>query len=789
MWQFLKQLCSDIAALAPTAHKAPAPRRIRLQVEGLEDRMLLSYAALTGRQGARRPRKARFRPELEYLETRAVPSATRSAILDFDGAYLTVAEMDEGGWRSYGLGDRSVAGFRSLFNSSNPGLDVNGDAVVDGADANLAIDRIVAKVKAHYAPYDLNIFTGRQDDHQSRLTDAVVGDVMVIITGDHGFFPYGGVAPYLDLGNEQDETVFVFGGNLYLDSADRLINSVAKLISHEMGHAFGLGHPNSAAEHPDAVTHHIMFNSLSGTPQDRTHYFNFQDLTYQTDNFTYNYRLSAKHPEFNTTFQNAHQLLSHPDVLGPSPNPWLAVLKPGELTIMGNDAANTITVNPGAGNQWIVTIDGVSTILDASMPGLESINPFATPLTRINVFGNGGDDTITIHAALTAAVVAEGGAGNDLIEGGSGNDMLTGGAGDDRLFGHGGNDVLSASEGNDLVEGGDDFDTLRVDDQQINSGQVYTLTASMLTRTGGPTVTYAGVETLVIDAGRGDDAFHIASTAAGLAVILNAGDGSDTLIGPDESSAWNLTGANAGFLAGFVNVAFSSVENLRGGSLQDRFIFANGMGISGTIDGGGGPDTLDYSAYASAVAVNLATGSATGVAGGVRNIENVSGGAGNDSLTGDTADNILKGNGGSDTLSGQAGSDILLGASGADRLNGDAGRDLIIGGLGADTLNGGAGDDLLIAGTTAFDLSDEALAAIMAEWRSNQTYQARINYLRNGGGFNALNGTFITLTATTVFDDAAADLLTGSTEQDWFWATLTGPNKDRTDGSRTEQVN
>jgi Ca2+-binding RTX toxin-like protein len=40
------------------------------------------------------------------------------------------------------------------------------------------------------------------------------------------------------------------------------------------------------------------------------------------------------------------------------------------------------------------------------------------------------------------------------------------------------------------------------------------------------------------------------------------------------------------------------------------------------------------------------------------NIENVEGGAGNDSITGSAVDNMFKGNAGNDTLTGAGGTDI-----------------------------------------------------------------------------------------------------------------------------------
>jgi Ca2+-binding RTX toxin-like protein len=73
---------------------------------------------------------------------------------------------------------------------------------------------------------------------------------------------------------------------------------------------------------------------------------------------------------------------------------------------------------------------------------------------------------------------------------------------------------------------------------------------------------------------------------------------------------------------------------------------------------GEGSDTLDYSLYTAAVTVNLTTGTATSTA-GITNIENVTGGAGNDVIVGDGNANVLYGGAGNDTITGGAGADIL----------------------------------------------------------------------------------------------------------------------------------
>ncbi|MGI9128760.1 MAG: calcium-binding protein [Roseomonas sp.] len=78
---------------------------------------------------------------------------------------------------------------------------------------------------------------------------------------------------------------------------------------------------------------------------------------------------------------------------------------------------------------------------------------------------------------------------------------------------------------------------------------------------------------------------------------------------------------------------------------------------------------------------------ATGAAGNdtFAGIENVVTGAGNDSLLGDGAANILIAGAGNDTISGGAGNDSLAGSDGHHRLDGGANQDTLFGGDGIDS--------------------------------------------------------------------------------------------------------
>jgi hypothetical protein len=177
-----------------------------------------------------------------------------------------------------------------------------------------------------------------------------------------------------------------------------------------------------------------------------------------------------------------------------------------------------------------------------------------------------------------------------------------------------------------------------------------------------------------------------------------------------------------------------------------------------TLDGGGGTNWLDYSAYGSGVAVNLAAGTATGFA-GISGIENVVGSLFNDTLTGDANNNVL------------------IGLSGNDVLQAGSGRDILIGGDGNSTLQGGSGEDILIGGWTTYDrqvdgsgavhhaINYDALDASMAEWASGDSFVVRQQVIASGVG----SGSWA-LNATTVFDASVADTLVRNGGTDWVFA-------------------
>ena len=247
---------------------------------------------------------------------------------------------------------------------------------------------------------------------------------------------------------------------------------------------------------------------------------------------------------------------------------------------------------------------------------------------------------------------------------------------------------------------------------------------------------------------------------------IAGGPGMDTITGPAVDSIWSIDAANGGSLAiPGVSVAFTGIENLTGSTASDAFDVLPGGSVAGNLNGGTGTgiNSLSYSQWALGVTVNLSVttpSNASGISGLTSNIQMVTGGSGDDTLTG----NVSK-------------STILIGLVGNDSLVGGSQRDLLFGGSGSDVLQAGSGDDLLIAGTTAFDTDRTAILQSFAEWTSAFTFAQRTANIwgiesgprANGSAF--LNSDPLDSVTDSVFEDSDMDELTGGTGQDWFFAS------------------
>jgi len=291
----------------------------------------------------------------------------------------------------------------------------------------------------------------------------------------------------------------------------------------------------------------------------------------------------------------------------------------------------------------------------------ETVLSAATGIVGDEIFSDVGAETINgtegddvIFSGLGIDIV-NGLGGNDEIHGEAAGDTLNGGDGNDLIFGEGGADQISGGNGNDTLDGGVAGDT-------INAGD------------GNDTIT-GGAGADVLQGGNGNDLFLY--TMGEGADSVDGGAGTDTLriLGTDGAETLNVV---------FNGTALTTVEN---GTVT---------GVEAvTADLLGGVDTLTYAGSTAAVTVDLAANSASGFL-SLRDVENVTGGGGADTLTGSVAANVLNGGGGNDTLSGGGGDDTINGGGGNDTIIWSAGD-------GRDIINGGAA-----AGTDTFVLNGNA---------------------------------------------------------------------------------
>jgi serralysin len=205
----------------------------------------------------------------------------------------------------------------------------------------------------------------------------------------------------------------------------------------------------------------------------------------------------------------------------------------------------------------------------------------------------------------------------------------------------------------------------------------------------------------------------------------------------------------------------SGNDSLVGGLGDDTYVFGTATTAEAdtvTEAASAGTDTLSFSTLTTGVILNLGTTAVQTVhanrtlkLNSASVFENISGGSGNDTLSGNSLANILVGNAGGDTL------------------NGGGGRDILIGGLGLDTLNGGEDEDIVIAGRTTSDSLFSNLNRVLAEWVSVNSYATRISNLRTGVGSPAVS---LKAKVNVLNDAGEDDSLVGGNETDWYFRAL-----------------
>ena len=249
---------------------------------------------------------------------------------------------------------------------------------------------------------------------------------------------------------------------------------------------------------------------------------------------------------------------------------------------------------------------------------------FGQAISIENVIAGSAGDTII---GTSGANDLDGRGGNDTISGGSGDDIINGGAGDDLLEGGLDNDTIHGGAGNDII--------------------------------------FANTQASPTGSTFGD--------------ILHGDAGDDT-----------ITGANGDDTI-FVGTGADTAD---GGAGDDTFDMDGGFDTSNVsdLDGGAGTDSFVFDDFGADYSINLTTGewrqSNNNLLVTLTNIENVTAGSGNDTITGDGNVNVLNGGNGNDTIEGGGSRDVLNGEGGNDTF-------VYISFSSFDDIDGGSGTDLL----------------------------------------------------------------------------------------------
>lgn len=303
-------------------------------------------------------------------------------------------------------------------------------------------------------------------------------------------------------------------------------------------------------------------------------------------------------------------------------------------------AATTTTLTGGGGADMLVGGTGrdVASFSDKTAPTTVTIGTEAND-------GEGCTDAATPPMGCEGDLVGTaidditGGSAADVLVGDDKANTLTGGGGDDTLRGGGAADVLLGDAGNDTLDGGLLGDTL--------TGGDGTDLLSYALRTAAVTVDLTATTATQGEAGENDKIDTVEN--------VQGGAGDDALRG-------------------------SPVANeLRGGAGNDTVSGGAGANVADVLDGGTqattGGDTVDYADRTDALNVSLdgmANDGAMGENDAVTDIENVTTGAGADTITASAAVNVISSGAGTDNVNSRdiVADTVNCGAD-ADTLTGD----------------------------------------------------------------------------------------------------------------------
>jgi Ca2+-binding RTX toxin-like protein len=328
-----------------------------------------------------------------------------------------------------------------------------------------------------------------------------------------------------------------------------------------------------------------------------------------------------------------------------------------------------------------------------------------------NVTGSAGDDVII------------GDGGDNILSGVDGNDMLRGGAGNDTLDGGAGDDQLRGGSGEDVFIGGDGFDRVSLYHLDATQGVIADLRDQM-----------------VYDDGYGNKEKMDSIEGLGAGTIF-----ADQFYGNDDHNL--ILAAYKDWAEGFGGDDDFQIDDapdmVDGGDGIDTILQFTQMRLVDTD--GDGVAEVEYTS--NGVDVDLSAGmiwnDGFGNSGQIKNIENLGGSYGDDSLIGDDGENRITGWDGADKIDGGKGKDVIVGGAGDDMLYGGGDADTFV-------FEAGSGKDHVGDYTVGDDMLDfSAFASTGATYSAAQVGSDAV-FTFSTGEVVVLDG--VTLAGMTMLD-------------------------------------
>ena len=414
-----------------------------------------------------------------------------------------------------------------------------------------------------------------------------------------------------------------------------------------------------------------------------------------------------------------------------------AVVAPGPVTL--RNAVGT-TVNTFATIQAAENAASANFSIEVASTGYAA-NPEAvtTDLNGLTItIPLGVTPTITLLEAGNVALTIAG-AGNATVIGNSVGNALTTGSGNDTLNGAGGTDALAGGAGDDVYiinDGGGDLVTEIVGQ---GNDEVRTTQATHLLAANVELLTYTGAAAFT---GTGNAAANII-TGGALGDTLDGGLGLDTLYGGAGNDVYIL---NSDADDVIVESAAQGIDDVRTHQ-SAHFLAAN-------------VENVLYTGFGSLFAIGNAENNQITTGAG---FDSLYGGAGGDTIYGGASEDVIVGDSGNDSLFGGSGGDVI--SELFDPLN--SGNDTIDGGDNVDIIYSAAGNDSVFGGTDAANNY-----ANLGDGLDSYFGAPGSDVVEGGNGADTINGNagddslFGDDGDDVIFGGSGIDLLAGSTGND-----------------------